>query len=189
MTLRVKKALRSLETSWDVLLALGFCRKPMACLSCGAKKLEAPCEVERGGNGVVNLIVRCGERCCRSETNVIHYGPFRFLRMNPQELLEVLQCYATLPRDQQPCARPIHRMTGLGRHRIASVCSTLRAIKAKAGRESSKNVLLEGDIEGDATSLRKTFIAGRNKHYVDLVQKIRRKHPPVKGQPEVYRKK
>ena len=61
------------------------------------------------------------------------------------------------------------------------------AIEAKAGRERSKTVLLEGDIEGDATSLRKTFIAGRNKHYVDLVQKIRRKHPPVKEQLEVYR--
>ena len=185
MILRVKQALPSLETSWDLLLALGFCRKPIACLACGAKKLEPSSKVERGA--VVNLIVRCGERCCRSETNVIHYGPFRFLRMNPQELLEVLQCYASLPRDKQPCPRHIHRMTGLGRHRIASVCSTLRAMEAKAGRESSKNVVLEGDIEGDATSVRKTFIAGRNKHYADLVQKIRRKHPPVQGQPEVYR--
>ena len=78
MTLRVKKTLRSLETSWDVLLALGFCRIPMACLSCGAKKLEAPCEVERGGNGVVNLIVRCGERCCEVKPMSSTMGLFVF---------------------------------------------------------------------------------------------------------------
>ena len=50
--LRLKKALRSLETSWDLLLALGFCRKPIACLACGAKKLEPSSNVERGA--VVN---------------------------------------------------------------------------------------------------------------------------------------
>eukprot|EP00435_Cladocopium_sp_Y103_P053357 s464_g17.t1 len=188
MLLRVKNALLTVEKSWQMLLELGFCRKARCCLTCGACKLESAARVNRSEHGDGQyLTVRCGVRECRAFNNVIHYGPFRFLRMNPRELLEVLQAYATLPRDKQPCPRQLARSTGLGKWRISTVCSTLRAIEAKAGRVSSTKVVLEGDIEGDATSVRKTFIAGRNKHFQDLVQQFRRRHPPQKGVPEVYR--
>jgi hypothetical protein len=66
-------------------------------------------------------------------------------------------------------AADVCRHTGLGKFAVQNVHAALLRVESDAGQRASEQLKVSGDLEADATALRKTFVGHNNKDYKEEV--------------------
>ncbi|CAE7229343.1 unnamed protein product [Symbiodinium microadriaticum] len=166
------------ESALQELIQAGYVQIPDLCPTCHYGALEGPFarkDVQQPGH----LHVRCKDWDCRARFNVLHFCPLlenigRPLSVTPQKLLALVVQY--LSKSAPRLYEAVH-FNGLHNRVVLQVNDELRRLEANEGRRLLHKIRLKGDVELDATALRKVHISSTNEGWAPLVEEWKRKHP------------
>ena len=176
-----KKGYKMIETeegqmeAWKELLTHGFAKKPVRCQQCGYS-LGAPFVVKKK-----HVYQRCINEHCRRRQNVLTCAAWlnhltRF-SLTPMQLLQLLKSYTASHANEPPSAYVLARQIGSTYKPVRSILDACGGLSAAAAERSNKRLKLHGNLELDATSLRKIRIGPLTTKYQDLVREWQRRHP------------
>ena len=80
-----------------------------------------------------------------------------------------------------PSSQDVKHVVGIDKNVIQVIFDNLRALEAEAGRQQLQEFSLEGNVEADATCIRKCPVSVRNCHFADEVSRWRSAHPKEKS--------
>ena len=159
------------ESALQELIQAGYVQIPDLCPTCHYGALEGPFarkDVQQPGH----LHVRCKDWDCRARFNVLHFCPLlenigRPLSVTPQKLLALVVQY--LSKSAPRLYEAVH-FNGLHNRVVLQVNDELRRLEANEGRRLLHKIRLKGDVELDATALRKVHISSTNEGWAPLVE-------------------
>jgi hypothetical protein len=113
-------------------------------------------------------------RCniCEERVPFLYYSSFRGHRCTPEGLAGMIVQYCKVDLTKAPAIGDFVSSCKVGRWQADNFICCMRKVESDAGRELSRTVRLQGNVEVDGSVVGKFFVKSTNRHYFDLTKQL-----------------